>query len=204
MELNNIKDLWKKEQITNTPGFVLEKKQELRMPLERIRKNMRLEFWITIIAVLPLVFCGFVLQKLVNNERFIVYYSAFLISFVFIISFYFFKFFKLYQELEVVDFNTKDSLKDLIWKFKLNEQYYISYYVATVPVLLFEFAIFMDYLPGYEKFSQTKLICTFIISMLISLFFIYNLGKWWFRRFYGKHIYKIKKTLQIIELHENI
>lgn len=202
MDLDNIKDLWQKAAVA-TPEISLEKQKEIRMPLEKIRKNMRMEFWATVICVIFLILLGFMLSTFISSEKFAMYYTVFLLSFLMIIIFYFVKFFRLYKDLENMDFNTKESLKDLVWKFKLNEQYYLSYYIATVPVILFELAIFMDYVPGYKEFTGIKFYYTYILGFILSLGMLYYIGKYWFRKYYGVYIYKITKTLKVIEIQES-
>lgn len=202
MELEHIKELWQTETVS-TPEISLEKQKEIRMPLEKIRKNMRMEFWATVgitLVLIPLTPYIFIMTK---SERFAIYYLAFLISSLFIITFYFQKFFKLYKDLEIIDFKTKESLKDLLWKFKLNEQYYLSFYVAGMPVLLFEFALLMDYIAILKSLYGFTFMIVFLMILLVSLFAVYFFGKAWFRNYYGKYINQIQKTLQIMEIHEN-
>lgn len=194
MDLENIKSLWDKEQISETPEISLEKQKEIRMPLEKIRKNMRMEFWASVVLLLPLVPLSPVILRFVGDIKFTTYFFAFLFSFLLIMIFYFFKFFSLYKDLESTDLSTKESLRDLTWKFKLNEQYYLSYYLACVPVYVFLFAITMDYLPIYNKITGSKFIYTFLIFLVATLFLMYYVGKMWFRKYYGRYIHQIKKT----------
>lgn len=203
MELDNIKDLWERATPADTPEVSLEKQTEIRMPLEKIRKNMRMEFWVTVASVSVLLAVSPVLLASAKGERFLTYYIAFLLSFLLIITFFFTKFFRLYRDLENTELSTRDSLKDLIWNFKLNEQYYLSYYVSTVPIILFEIAIFMDYLPGFSALYGISFAVYFAGAVLFTVFILYAFGKFWFRNYYGKYIYKISKTLKIIEINEN-
>ena len=54
MELDNFKSLWQKEDISDTPEISPEKQRQMHHPLERIRKNMRYEFWSTVV-LLPVI-----------------------------------------------------------------------------------------------------------------------------------------------------
>jgi hypothetical protein len=54
MDLDNLKSLWNKEDVSETPEISTERQKEIHLPLEKIRKNMRNEFWSTII-LLPIV-----------------------------------------------------------------------------------------------------------------------------------------------------
>ena len=50
MDLENLKQVWDKEKIESVPEISLEKQKEIHTPLEMIRKNMRTEFWISIVS----------------------------------------------------------------------------------------------------------------------------------------------------------
>ena len=54
MDLDNLKSLWNKEDVSETPEISPEKQRQMHHPLERIRKNMRYEFWSTI-TLLPVI-----------------------------------------------------------------------------------------------------------------------------------------------------
>ena len=50
MDLENLKQVWDKEKIESVPEISLEKQKEIHTPLEMIRKNMRAEFWISVVS----------------------------------------------------------------------------------------------------------------------------------------------------------
>ena len=52
MDLENLKQVWNEEKIESIPEISLEKQKEIHTPLEIIRKNMRTEFWVSIISFL--------------------------------------------------------------------------------------------------------------------------------------------------------
>ena len=41
MELDQLKNIWTQEDVSETPEISLEKQKEIHQPLEKIRKNMR-------------------------------------------------------------------------------------------------------------------------------------------------------------------
>lgn len=43
MELDQLKNIWDKEEIAETPEISTEKQKQIHLPLERIRNNMRME-----------------------------------------------------------------------------------------------------------------------------------------------------------------
>ena len=48
MEFDNLKNAWQNETLDSTPEISFEKQKEIHLPLEKIRKNMRIEFYSTI------------------------------------------------------------------------------------------------------------------------------------------------------------
>ncbi|MDO4764373.1 MAG: hypothetical protein Q4A00_08355 [Flavobacteriaceae bacterium] len=48
--MDNFKELWNKDKIGETPEISLEKQQEIRLPLEKIRANMKKEYKWTILS----------------------------------------------------------------------------------------------------------------------------------------------------------
>ena len=52
MNIDELKTIWDADEIQNTPEISLEQKKSINLPLEKIRKNMRWEFWSTIALLL--------------------------------------------------------------------------------------------------------------------------------------------------------
>ena len=48
MELDHLKNLWNKEEVSETPEISLEKQKEIHSPLEKIKSGMRMEFWMNV------------------------------------------------------------------------------------------------------------------------------------------------------------
>ncbi len=55
MELDNIKDLWHREKVSDLPNISLEQQKAVKTPLEKIRANMKMEFWTTLLAMVLIV-----------------------------------------------------------------------------------------------------------------------------------------------------
>lgn len=194
MELDHLKDLWNKEQIMETPEISTEKQKEIHLPLEKIRRNMRKEFWST--AVFFLFIILFFIFVDMHFFRFKIYVIALVTAMMLITGFYFFKFFQLYKNITDVNFNTKDSLNELIHQFRLNEQYYLSFYIAFVPFVFCEMFLIFDYSPNLKALSGIKFILLLGATTLTTLVILFSVGKWWFARNYGKYINQIVKTRQ--------
>ena len=51
MDLQDLKNVWDKENVDATPEISLDKQKEMHLPLEKIRSNMRMEFYTTIVLL---------------------------------------------------------------------------------------------------------------------------------------------------------
>lgn len=194
MEIDQLKNIWDKENVSETPEISTEKQKEIHLPLERIRKNMRKEFWSTAILFLFIIlfFVGVDMQFF----KFKVYVITLVSAQMLVTSFYFFKFFNLYKNLTSVDFNTADSLRDLGFQFKLNEQYYLSFYISFVPFVVCEMLLIFEFTPNLKSIQGLEFILMFLGFCVITLLGLYFVGTFWFKRFYGKYINQITQVTQ--------
>lgn len=192
MELDNIKDLWNKEEVSETPEISTEQQSEIHNPLQKIRRNMRVEFWCTVLTLLPF---QVVIFLSIENFRLRTYVFTLVAVMLAVIIFYFKKFFLLYKDLGNMAINTKDSIKNLLHQFELNKQYYFSYYLAFAPalvcqmILMNEFKILATPLQNEpEIVRELTMSLIFIMGIAVGLFALYGIAKWWFQYFYGKYI----------------
>ena len=197
MELDQLKNIWTQEDVSETPEISLEKQKEIHQPQKKIRKNMRMEFWST--AVFFLFIILFFILKDMHFFKFKVYIITLVSAQMLITSFYFFKFFNLYKNLTTVDLNTKDNLKDLGFQFKLNEQYYLSFYISFVPFVVCEMLLIFEFMPNLKNIGGAEFIFTFLGVCVFTLLSLYLLGNWWFKRFYGKYISQISQLLKALK-----
>ncbi len=197
MDLDNLKSLWNKEDVSETPEISTERQKEIHLPLEKIRKNMRNEFWPTAI-LLPIILI--VIWFFPIPFRFKLYIEVLVASMTFVTGFFFSKFFKLYKEISNPTLGTFDSLKDLLHQFELNKQYYLSFYLSFVPFLVCEIVIITESIPYTHQYTDGLLALKFIVSILFGLFALYFFGLWWFKHFYGKYIDRIKKLVDEMKM----
>lgn len=90
---------------------------------------------------------------------------------------------------------TFDSLKDLMYQFDLNKQYYLSFMLSFVPFLVCEMIIVIEFIPHPNSLSEMNIAITLISSLAIGLFGLFLLGKYWYRVFYGKYVNQIENLL---------
>ena len=185
MDLENLKQVWNEEKIESIPEISLEKQKEIHTPLEIIRKNMRAEFWISVVSfslwaiMLPLM------GK--NTEQ--IYLLVILVFIALTITgYYYLKFYIFYKKLNTKNLNTYHNILDLRYELVLNSELYKSFYIAFIPFILgFYYASYVD----NKDFDLTF----FTIISLSFCVVIYFIGKYWLYENYGKYIQKISKIV---------
>lgn len=190
MDLENLKNTWQKEEIS-TPEISLEQQNKINNPLQKIRKNMQMEFWTNLLTFLLALIGFFWIEDLkIRTYAIILTLTAVLVS-----AFYYVKFYKLYQEISFQNFNTKDSLISLKHQFELNKQYYISYYVAFIPIVPSFYILIFQNMELYKNKPEFLFILVLVLTVVFGIYFLYAMGKWWFNYFYGKHIKNVENIL---------
>ena len=185
MDLENLKQVWDKEKIESVPEISLEKQKEIHTPLEMIRKNMRAEFWISVVSfslwamMLPLM------GK--NTEQ-----TYLLVILVFIAltitGYYYLKFYVFYKKLNTKNLNTYHNILDLRYELVLNSELYKSFYIVFIPIGL------CLYTALYLHDKETNLTIFAIKSLIFGMVFYFG-GKYWLYEKYGKYIQKISKIV---------
>lgn len=194
MNIDDLKNAWNDDVSDETPEISIEQKNKINLPLEKIRKNMRMEFWSTV----GILLFGFAVVWIPVPEapfKFKFYLTVLLFSMVIVVSFFFSKFFKLYNNISNPMMNTYDSLKDLMYQFDLNKQYYLSFMLSFVPFLVCELIIVIEFIPHPKPLSDFKVATTILSTLAIGLFGLFLLGKYWYRMFYGKYVQQIENIL---------
>jgi len=194
MDIDDLKNTWNDDVSDGTPEISIEHKNKINLPLEKIRRNMRMEFCSTV----GILIFGFAVVWIPVPEapfKFKFYLTVLLFSMVIVISFFFSKFFKLYKDIGSPMMKTYDSLKDLKYQFDLNKQYYLSFMLSFVPFLVCELIIVIEFLPHRKPLSDLKVATTIISMLAVGLFGLFLLGKYWYRMFYGKYVKQIENLL---------
>jgi hypothetical protein len=194
MNIDELKNAWSEDVSDETPEISIEHTNKINLPLEKIRKNMRMEFWSTV----GILIFGFLVVWVPVPEapfKFKFYLTVLLFSMVIVVSFFFSKFFKLYRDISNPMQKTYESLQDLMFQFKLNEQYYLSFMLSFVPFLVCELIIVIEFIPHRVPLSDFKIATTIISTLAIGLFGLFLLGKYWYKGFYGKYVNQIENLL---------
>lgn len=190
MNIDELKNTWNQDDsFEETPEISIEQKNKINLPLEKIRGNMRMEFWSTVGIF---VFAFGVIALSPGPFKFKFYITILIASMVFVTFFFFSKFFKLYKNMSSPMMKTYDSLKDLLHQFELNKQYYFSFYLSFVPFLVCEIIIVLEFIPRPVPLSNFTIAAILIGSMVVVMPMLFVMGKWWFKKFYGKFISQIE------------
>ncbi|MFX5298648.1 hypothetical protein ABTD24_18425, partial [Acinetobacter baumannii] len=78
------------------PEISIEQKNRIHLPLEKIRKNMRMEFWSTVAIF---IFAFALIAVCAGSFKFKFYITILIGSMVFVTFFFYSQFFKLYKNM---------------------------------------------------------------------------------------------------------
>ena len=196
MNIDELKNIWDHDESKNTPEVSLQQRKSLNLPLEKIRRNMRWEFWSSLILL------AFVLVAIWGIQmpfRFRLYLEILVAAMTLVTFFFYAKFFKLYKEISNPDLETLTSLKDLLTQFNLNKQYYLSFYIRFVRFLVGEMIIVIESIPKSRDLPDLALALYFVGSILAGLLFLWLIGKFLFQYYYGKYIDKVEKLVEELQ-----
>ena len=185
MDLENLKQVWDKEKIESVPEISLEKQKEIHTPLEMIRKNMRTEFWISIVSFLIFGIQIFFIVKGTEQTFFLIMLAFITLG---ILGYYYLKFYSFYKKLNTQNLNTYHSILDLRYELVLNSELYKSFYIVFIPIGLCLYTIL------YLHDKETNLTIFTIKSLIFGVVFYFG-GKYWLYEKYGKYIQKISKIV---------
>ena len=185
MDLENLKQVWNEEKIESIPEISLEKQKEIHTPLKIIRKNMRTEFWTSIVFfLLWAVSSPFSGMDIKHTYLLVI---LILTAFV-IIGYYYLKFYTFYKKLNTQNLNTYHNILDLRYELVLNSELYKSFYIASIPFILgFYYASYVD-----NKDFNLSFFSIISLSFCVLIYFI---GKYWLYENYGKYIQQISKII---------
>lgn len=187
MNFDKLQEQWQKEEVS-TPEISLEHQHKINNPLDKIRKNMKMEFWYSVISYVLLI--GMFSKYIINNEdRFIIIFLIFLG--IGITAYYFAKFFKLYEMISKVNLTTNYHLLNLRSELVIHKELYKSYYIAFIPILVCVLLVSTH----FTLRNQTQILI-FSFSFFVTCFSLYIIGKVWLKELYGKYINEISGLIQ--------
>lgn len=192
MNIDELKNTWNEDIADETPEISIEQRNTIHLPLEKVRRNMRMEFW----WVVGIFIFAFMVCSICKPFKLQLYITVLVASMLIVTVFFYRKFFRLYNEISNTEFKTSDSLKDLVTQLNLNKQYYLSYYISFAPFIVCEILIVLEFIPWPQPLSEMKIALILIGSVIGGLFLLFLSGKFWFHRYYGRYIDHIESLLQ--------
>ncbi|WP_160137608.1 hypothetical protein [Chryseobacterium sp. c4a] len=191
MNIDELKNTWHEDNTDETPEISIDQRNKINLPLEKVRKNMRMEFW----WVVGIFVFAFLVCSVCQPFKLQLYITVLIASMLIVTIFFYSKFFKLYNNISNTELKTSDSLKDLVTQLNLNKQYYLSYYISFAPFIVCEILIVLEFIPWPQPLSETKIAFILISSLVGGLFLLFVCGKFWFHRYYGRYIDHIESLL---------
>ncbi|MGH1517740.1 hypothetical protein [Chryseobacterium sp. JK1] len=192
MNIDELKNTWNEDRTEETPEISIEQRNKINLPLEKMRKNMRKEFWGIIVTFI----FAFLVCSMCEPFKLQLYITVLIASMLIVTVFFFSKFFKIYNEISNPVLQTYDSLRDLVMQLTLNKQYYLSYYISFAPFLVCEILIVLEFIPWPKPLSEVKIATILISTVIGGLFLLYIVGKFWFQHYYGRYIKHIESLLE--------
>ncbi|KAF2514534.1 hypothetical protein [Flavobacterium foetidum] len=198
MDFNDIQNAWNNEKPQNIVLPNLEKIESANTPLGKIRRNLRNDLIMQVIAVLAIGATPFLYGF---SQKWIApFYLLFSIFFA-VCVYYLTKLYLFYRRLNNITLKTKDSLYETYFDIRLNMELYKTFGFALTPFLvLFSIGLFYDKYsikPGgfqITDFNNEQLISVFFI-VVFCILFMGILLEWTVRCFYGKYAKEIRKVI---------
>ena len=194
MNFDDIKDNWDKESADDVHiPSAMDKLRKAKHPIDKVRANMKHEFFMQVIAVLLV---PFLLR--VSGEMQMLFIS-FYILFVAISAYYLYYFYRFYSQMHNYSTETKDGLLELYYQLRLNMERYKSFGFLLLP-FIFIFLGFIDWgndssghLNVTMLLNKHKYLFAGLIAF-VSVFYIFIIVGW-VKFFYGKYALHIKEVL---------
>lgn len=196
MDFNDIQSAWKSEKTENvTLPTHLDKINSANMPLEKIKNNLKKEFFYQIISIVFIGFVPFIFD--VPAQAVVPFYLLFAI-FVAVCIYYLAKLYLFYRRLGNTTLSTKDSLYETYFDIRLNMELYKTFGFALIPfVILFLFGYMHYVVPNFfaKGLHTTSFLVTTLSIVIFSILFMGLALEWWVRYFYGKYAKEMRKVI---------
>ena len=187
MNFDKLQQQWQKEEVS-TPEISLEHQHKINNPLQKIRKNMKMEIWLNIFSLILLI----PLSKVFSENPFLRW--TMMMVFFFIIFFFTFKFYLFYIKTKDYSIDTLNNLLEIKFELRTLKELYQAYYVSSIPFFMGMLFLFLG---QHDFFKYEDLImhyAPFIVFFSIVALVI-GIGVWWFENYYGKYINQIENIL---------
>jgi hypothetical protein len=199
MNFDQLKEDWNNN--NNNHGEVSEnmlKMKEAHTPIDKIRKQMKQEFFVQLLSLLLLAFTpkifGFSSEL---KSIFILFYA---ISCAFC-TYYFFKFYTFYKHSYDLGL---DSRKNLLWfyyEMKLNIELYkaLTYILGFIALSFCTTALFIIKGTLLSEILQKISMFYIVINAFVAILVIGLITEFWAKLYYGKYVKQIKTIIDSLD-----
>lgn len=197
MNLDELKSAWNKENTSDVsvPECVQQLKKA-RHPLDKLKRNMKNEWFMQLAAIIALAFIPQIQH--IHASLYPFYYATYSVL-VIVSAYYLSRFRNFYTHITHYSGDTKDSLTEIYYEFRLNIERYHSFGFLLLPFCLVWLAIYIHSdllkqgkslasLSGDTRMQLLGLVI-FIILLLVSAI----LG--WTKYYYGKYLKQLKAVI---------
>jgi hypothetical protein len=203
MEIEDLKDIWKRQ----SDGFTPRDKAELASMLKRksssivsrLKRSVWLELSFTFVGA-----AGLLVYAMTLPSGSLKWISISILGLFCVYSFYYFKKLSLLNRFDAANDNLRSSLENLIHSLKSYLKFYKRSYAILYPVYFFLGLLFTAIEQGATGFvnriSQPKIYLSLLLVAII--FFICStwLTTWYLKKLYGNHLEKLEGLLKDLEV----
>jgi hypothetical protein len=172
------------------------KLRSVATPVQRIRKNMRIEFVVMLCLVIGIPFFRTAYEEQLAAMPFYALYIALIILTIF----YYIKFYLFYKRLDAATLTSKDSLYEVYYDIKLNIEMYRSFNYSIIPLMLLYQVMVILSLPPIKAAAfasrQAYFITVFSVVFLFVVVIAIALVELWIKYFYGNYLQQVRKVLE--------
>lgn len=198
MELDNLKTLWKeqelKEQSAGEADILAMLQKRSKSPIAKMKRNL---FW-ELIIILVMYTSMITYYMMADYGRF-KELSLMLLIIVIPFIFYYYKKNKILTEMECVTCEVRSNLRRQVATL---EKYIRFYFIAgsvLAAAAYFITGLIVNSKAGHEFLSNPQSIWTFVGCGVILVIVMIFLNKWYVNKLYGQHVKRLKELLQQTE-----
>jgi hypothetical protein len=174
--------------------------KSLQMPVEKLRKNMQLEFYVQFGSLL---LCAFLPEIFYLSPVMIApFYAVYLVVMAISVH-YFYKFYVFYNSLRTNTLSSKDNLYALYYEAKLNIEMYKAYTYTLFPFALIIGVMYLVSRKGNkvsllleQAMVHKGIAIGMAILFVVMILMIMMLTASWIRNSYGKYLKQIETVLE--------